>query len=204
RDRADFIASRATSSLPHSETFEYSELRARVFGSVVVVTGRGATTGAGTAFQVRFTDVWAQREGQWKLVAMQRTDIAAQASPLDFVLGTWKGTSTCVGDRPACKNETVVYRFVAIDGHPGQVRQLADKILDGKRVPMGSLVFDVDARDGTLHSEFTRGNTHGVWSYTVAGDSLTGALDILPDGSRGRDVQAHRVKVSAVPEATPL
>src|SRR5262245_29420392 len=39
RDRADFIASRTTSQLPRSATYEYSELRARVFGSVVVVTG---------------------------------------------------------------------------------------------------------------------------------------------------------------------
>src|SRR4029079_18461825 len=66
------------------------------------------------------------------------------ASGLDFILGTWTGTSTCVGDRPACKNETVVYRCVPMEGHPGQVRELADKILDGKRVPMGALLFDVD------------------------------------------------------------
>src|SRR5215831_20015363 len=29
----------------------------------------------------------------------------------DSVLGSWKGESICVGDRPACKNEVVVYRF---------------------------------------------------------------------------------------------
>ena len=76
RDRADYIASRTTSRLPRSPTYEYSELRARVFGSVVIVTGREATTGEGTAFQGRFTHVWAQREGRWQLVAIQRTDIA--------------------------------------------------------------------------------------------------------------------------------
>jgi uncharacterized protein (TIGR02246 family) len=76
RDRADYIASRATSALPRASKYEYSELRVRVFGSVVIVTGRAATTGEGVAFQARFTDVWAQREGRWQLVAVQRTDIA--------------------------------------------------------------------------------------------------------------------------------
>ncbi len=76
RDRADYIASRATSSMPRASTYEYSELRVRAFGSVVIVTGRAATTGEGIAFQARFTDVWAQREGRWQLVAIQRTDIA--------------------------------------------------------------------------------------------------------------------------------
>lgn len=76
RDRADYIASRTASAIPLSPTYEYSELRARVFGSVVIVTGREATTGEGTAFQGRFTHVWAEREGKWQLVAIQRTDIA--------------------------------------------------------------------------------------------------------------------------------
>jgi hypothetical protein len=76
---------------------------------------------------------------------------------LSSIVGTWTGTSTCVGNRPACKNETVVYRFVPIEGHPGQLRQLADKIIDGKRVPMGALVFEYDRETKTLRSEFNRG-----------------------------------------------
>ena len=120
------------------------------------------------------------------------------------VVGTWTGTSTCVGNRPACKNETVVYRFVPLEGHPTQVRLLADKIIDGKRVPMGALVFDIDEQTRTLRSEFRRGQTHGVWSYTVAGDAMTGKLVILPDGSIGRDVKVHRAKDADVPTPPPL
>ena len=126
---------------------------------------------------------------------------AGQAPGLDFLAGTWTGTSTCVGDRPACKNETVVYRFVPLDGHPSQLRLLADKILDGKRVPMGALVFDVDERSRTLRSEFTVGQTHGVWSFAVTADSMTGTLVILPEESIGRDVKVHRVNESEVPPA---
>ena len=132
------------------------------------------------------------------------TPESAWQSTLSSILGTWTGTSTCVGSRPACKNETVVYRFVAIDGHPHQVRQLADKIIDGKRVVMGSLVFDVDEPKGTLRSEFTRGQTHGVWSYSVAGDSMKGTLVILPEGTVGRDVNVRRAKDDEVPAAPPI
>ena len=52
-----------------------------------------------------------------------------KASTLDFILGTWTGTSTCVGNQPACKNETVVYRFVAVDGHAVLGGDFAAKLL---------------------------------------------------------------------------
>jgi hypothetical protein len=98
----------------------------------------------------------------------------------------------------------VVYRFVPVEGHPAQVRQLADKILEGKRVPMGALIFDVDLASRTVRGEFTVRQTHGVWLLTVAGDSMTGKLEILSDKSIGRDVKARRAKDSEVPEAPPL
>jgi hypothetical protein len=135
--------------------------------------------------------------------AAPASDEPQDASAVGFVLGTWTGTSTCVGNRPACKNETVVYRFVVLDGHPGQVRLFADKIIDGKRAAMGALVFDVDPGSHTVRSEFTRGQTHGVWSYTVADDTMTGMLVILPEGSIGRDVKAHRANDSELPAAPP-
>jgi len=98
----------------------------------------------------------------------------------------------------------VVYRFVAIDGHPHQVRLLADKIIDGKRVAMGALVLDVDEKAETLRGEFVRGHTHGVWSYSVEGDSMKGTLVILPEGTVGRDVKTRRAKDDELPAAPPL
>ena len=126
------------------------------------------------------------------------------SSGLDFIVGTWTGTSTCVGDRPACKNETVVYRIMPVGGNPRQVRLLADKILDGKRVPMGALMFDVDDLNRTVRSEFTVGQTRGVWLFTVAGDTMTGTLELLPDRSKARDVRVHRTTDNDLPEAPPL
>lgn len=118
---------------------------------------------------------------------------AGEPSP-DFYRGTWTGTSICVGNNPACKDEIVVYRFVPMADHPGQIRLLGDKVIDGKRVPMGALVFDHDEKSNALRCEFRIGKTHGVWSYALAGeDSLVGSLIVLPDGAKARDVKAHRV-----------
>ena len=81
---------------------------------------------------------------------------------------------------------------------------LADKILDGKRVPMGALMFDVDDLNRTVRSEFTVGQTRGVWLFTVAGDTMTGTLELLPDRSKARDVRVHRTTDNDLPEAPPL
>lgn len=126
-----------------------------------------------------------------------------QASGLDFVVGTWTGTSACVGDRPACKNETVVFRIVPVEGQAGQVRMLGDKIVEGKRLPMGALLFDVDAERRTMRCEFKVQKTHGLWSFTVAGDSMEGTLVILPEGTKTRDVAVHRANDEDLPEAPP-
>ena len=130
--------------------------------------------------------------------------LAAKPMTAASILGTWKGTSTCVGNRPACKNEVVVYRLLPIEGHPQQVRWLADKIIDGKREAMGALVFDIDERAGTLRGEFQRNTTHGVWTFEVADGVMKGKLTLLPGGEVGRDVSVRRVKETEVPEAPPL
>src|SRR5689334_2080569 len=61
----------------------------------------------------------------------RRSPEAGGQTPVGSIVGTWTGTSTCVGDRPACKNEIAVYRLVAVEGHPHQVRWLGDKVIDG-------------------------------------------------------------------------
>ncbi len=95
-----------------------------------------------------------------------------------------------MGDRPACKNEVVVYRFLPVEGKPDRVTLLADKI-DQKRVPMGTLEF-VDAKaERQLTCAFTRGRTHGLWAFTVSGDAMTGTLVILPDKSLARRVSVR-------------
>lgn len=138
------------------------------------------------------------------LTASKSVDPASAEKKVAPFKGTWAGKSICVGDRPACKNETVVYRFVPFPAAPWQLRLLADKIIEGKRVPMGALLFQYDDAAKALRSEFKRGNTHGVWSFTAEGDSLRGELIVLPNGEKGRDVRAHRVADADVPPAPAL
>jgi hypothetical protein len=128
--------------------------------------------------------------------------VAAEKAAAKF-RGTWTGKSICVGDHPACKNETVVYRFMPFTAAPWQVRCLADKIIEGKRLPMGALMFQYDDRTHGLRCELTRGN-HGVWSFTLAGDSLLGDFTFLPAGDKGRDVRAKRVEDESKLPPAPL
>jgi hypothetical protein len=130
--------------------------------------------------------------------------VAVRTKGANAFRGTWTGRSICVGNnRPACKDETVVYRFVPFTGAPWQLRCLADKIIEGKRVPMGALMFQYDDKAHLLRCEFKKGNTHGMWSYAVAGDSLTGDLVTLPGGDKGRDVRAVRVTDESKLPAAP-
>ena len=133
------------------------------------------------------------------------SDLAKRQAKMAAYTGTWTGTSTCVAkNRPACKNEVVVYRFVPFPAAPWQTRCLGDKIVEGKRLPMGALIFQLDDNTGGIRCEFKIGNTHGVWSFTAEGDSLIGSLISLPDGEKGRDVRAHRIDDSKVPPAPAL
>ncbi len=125
-----------------------------------------------------------------------RAQAAKPASPF----GTWKGESICQDkNRPACKNEVVVYRMEAVPGKPDRVLWLADKIIDGERVPMGKLEFQYDAAKGSLLCDFRVGQTHGVWEFQISGDTLSGRLLILPEKTLGRLVKAERVDPAKVP-----
>lgn len=117
---------------------------------------------------------------------------------------TWTGESICVGDRPACRNEVVVYRFMAVYGRADLVTLYADKIIEGKRVPMYKLDFVYDREKGRLSGEFTRRQTRGIWLYQISADQLEGTLMLLPEKKTGRRVKVHRVSEDRVPKAPPL
>jgi hypothetical protein len=135
-------------------------------------------------------------------LAPGRAAAPARAAP-PAAIGTWAGSSTCVGDRPACKNESVVYRIVSLgDGAATKVRLYGDKVLDGRRVPMGALDFVVNG--ARLSCEFTIGSTHGLWEFTVAGDTMEGTLVMLPERDLGRRVAVKRVAEDKVPPPPPV
>src|SRR4051812_43802791 len=123
--------------------------------------------------------------------AQDKSNVADKREKL---IGDWTGDSLCQGYRPACHDEKVVYHIIKTPDKPDTVTLSADKIVDGKPELMGVFDFKYDAEKETLTSEFTRGNTHGVWELTVKGDEMEGTLIILPDKTIGRRVKVKKVK----------
>jgi hypothetical protein len=115
---------------------------------------------------------------------------AAGTGELSHFLGTWHGTSTCVNRQlaPACKDETVVYEVGRAD-KPGSAVLKADKIVDGKRVPMGDLEFVYSETQGCWRAEFTTPRVQGVWCLVVDGKNMTGSLRVLPENAEVRQVK---------------
>ena len=120
-------------------------------------------------------------------------------APLDRVVGTWTGESICAGNRPASRNEVVVYRIEPISER--SVMLFADKVIDGKRVPTYNLEFTWDSKTATLSAEFVKRQTHGLWRYHLSGEVLAGTLVLLPHKELGRRINVHRVPAGKVPAA---
>lgn len=115
-----------------------------------------------------------------------------ESSSSAFV-GMWQGTSTCVNRQlaPACKDEKVVYD-IRNSEKTGAVTVEADKIVDGKRVPMGELEFSYSSSEGCWRSEFETARVHAAWCLVVKGNKLTGRLRLLPGKKTVRDILLQR------------
>lgn len=123
-----------------------------------------------------------------------RGAVAAEPGP-PAILGVWKGTSTCV-DReiaPACKDEVTLYTFTKKEGGPaGTITLQADKIVDGKREPMGDLDGIWDEAKGTWTCDMRTPRVNAVWSFTVAGKELAGSLVDVPTKKKIRKIEARK------------
>jgi hypothetical protein len=92
---------------------------------------------------------------------------------------------------PGCKDETVVYDFSA-GATSGSVHWKADKIVDGKRLPMGELDLVYSRTDSCWRAESSTQRFHVVWCVTVDGPALTGSATLLPGKQVVRKIQAHQ------------
>jgi len=118
---------------------------------------------------------------------------AAERSDLAEFVGTWRGTSTCVNPQiaPSCTDETVVYEVRGSENGKAVVLK-ADKVVDGRRVPMGDLEFVYSEKESCWRSEFTTPRVHGVWCLAMEKHSMTGSLRVLPSNAEVRKVQVKR------------
>jgi hypothetical protein len=111
----------------------------------------------------------------------------------DQLIGVWRGTSICT-DRvaaPACNDETVVYEFSA-GAKPGTVHWAADKVVDGKRQPMGEFDLAYDTAEACWKAEFNSPRVKIVWRLSVDGTHLTGTGRQLPGNETVRKIDAKK------------
>lgn len=123
-----------------------------------------------------------------------RASAQPPAHSVDELLGTWRGTSTCTDKvaAPACHDETVVYEFRRGE-KPGHAIVAADKIVDGRRVPMGELDFAWDTAAACWRSDFGSPTVTSRWCFTVDGTTLKGTARLLPGNQIIRRVEVHRM-----------
>jgi hypothetical protein len=130
-------------------------------------------------------------------VAILAVPCGALSAPPDHapaeLIGTWRGTSVCT-DRvaaPACNDEVIVYDFSA-GAKADTVHWKADKIVDGKREPMGEsdLVYDRD--EACWKTEFKSARAHVVWCLIPKDAQLNGSAWLLPGKQVVRKVDAQR------------
>jgi hypothetical protein len=137
---------------------------------------------------------------RWQIVVLTALAVVcgaavARSAGAERIVGTWRGFSTCT-DRvaaPACNDEQVVYEIVAAPGKPNTVTVKADKVVDGKRVPMGALDFALD-KDGLWTSEFETPRVHARWQLVPSGTTMTGRLTLLPSKAVVRRLELKRDK----------
>jgi hypothetical protein len=85
--------------------------------------------------------------------------------------GTWHGRSTCTNPASSCRDEEVVYH-ISYEKKPDLLRISADKIVDGKTINMGDLLFTYDKGKGVLSNNSGKRQ----WQLIVKENHMDGTL----------------------------
>jgi hypothetical protein len=127
-------------------------------------------------------------------IMLMAASVSAPAQTAALV-GTWRGTSTCVDQEhfPACSNEHVIYEARLTHSSPDTVTIRADKVVAGTRDFMGELLFTPQS-DSSWIADVRTPRFHFTVTLRREGDRLTGAMTDLPSGRRIRDITLDRVK----------
>jgi hypothetical protein len=112
------------------------------------------------------------------------------------IYGDWTGESICVDkkNRPACKDEKVVYHFSKSKDDASKIHLAADKIVGGQNELMYELDFTFDAASNTISAEFTVNGNHGIWEYAIKGDEMEGTLKMFPDKTLARTIRVKKTE----------
>jgi len=72
------------------------------------------------------------------------------------------------------------------------VRWKADKVVDGKREPMGEMDVTYDAGEKCWRATFSSPRVQSVWCLVVDGKHLTGTGRLLPGKQTVRKIDARK------------
>ena len=103
--------------------------------------------------------------------------------------GVWKGTSLCQVKNSPCHDENVVYHISK--NSPGKsYEMIANKIVNGKEVGMGTLTFTYDEKQKVFVS--VDSEHRATWEFTITGNAMKGTL--MYDGDLYRIVDVKKEK----------
>lgn len=91
----------------------------------------------------------------------------------DSISGVWAGSSLC-GVKPSpCHDENAVYHITRLSAGSFSIQM--NKMVEGKKVEMGSLRFGYDAKRLTLVCRMQdRQGREGIWQFAVQGTTTNG------------------------------
>jgi hypothetical protein len=140
-------------------------------------------------------DSWLSRAAV--LLALLPSFALAQA-PRDALVGSWRGTSLCTDRQaaPACADEQVIYDVSAPAGTPDALIVKADKIVDGRRVPMGDVIFHAERATGRWVNEIKTPNVNALFYLSLKDGVLSGGMSLVPSGTVVRAIELRRAQGS--------
>ena len=100
--------------------------------------------------------------------------------------GIWKGTSICQIKNSPCHDEIVVYH-ISKDSTGKSYDMIANKIVDGKEVYMGTISFTYDNQQKVFVSVDSARNAR--WEFRITGNAMKGTLMYKGDLYRVVDVK---------------
>jgi len=100
--------------------------------------------------------------------------------------GVWKGTSLCQVKNSPCHDEIVVYH-ISKDSSGKSYEMIANKIVNGKEVDMGTLRFTYDDKLKAFVSVDSEHNDR--WEFKITGNTMKGTLMYKGDLYRIVDVK---------------
>ena len=100
--------------------------------------------------------------------------------------GIWKGTSICQIKNSPCHDEIVVYH-ISKDSTGKSYDMIANKIVDGKEVYMGTISFTYDNQQKVFVSVDSARNAS--WEFRIIGNAMKGTLMYKGDLYRVVDVK---------------